>query len=309
MKQILYSLRSHLKADFRWDVYGTTALFLGFLVTLNYSINLEQGIIDSYRGNPIRILWYFLMYAFSYYGGTLIWIAYKKEWRRLQQAEFWLYSLFILGILGLDGGFYAYNDWSKQLFNGQIYNYAFHCLTNLTSVLTVFIPLGVFYYFIDRQRHCFYGFHFDGLHLRSYFLLVTLMIPLIGWASFQPDFLRFYPSYKDSNADEFFGVSPWVTTLIYEISYGFDFVATELIIRGFMVIGMALLIGRGAIVPMTVCYASMHFGKPVGETIGSIFGGYILGVIAFESRSIWGGIIVHVGVAWLMDAAAWLQKV
>ena len=59
---------------------------------------------------------------------------------------------------------------------------------------------------------------------------------------------------------------------------------------------------------MVVCYASLHFGKPLGETIGSIFGGYILGVLALQTRSIWGGIIVHVGVAWLMDLAALLQK-
>ncbi len=309
MKTFWNTLCNYLKTDFSWRVYGVTALFLILIITFNYSVSLEKSIIDSYRGNPIRILWYFLMYAFAYYGGVLIWVGIKKEGWRLLQPRFWVYSLFILVVLGLDGGFYAYNNWSKIIFEGQIYNYAFHCFTNLTSAFTVLIPLGIFYYFIDNQHHYFYGIQPKWSHLKPYLALVAMMIPLITWASFQPDFLRSYPSYEDSNADEFFGVSAWVTTLAYEIFYGFDFIITELMFRGFMVIGMAHLLGKGAILPMVVCYASLHFGKPLGETIGSIFGGYILGVIALESRSIWGGIIVHVGVAWLMDLAAWLQKV
>ncbi|CAN5226073.1 hypothetical protein BH23BAC1_BH23BAC1_38320 [soil metagenome] len=59
---------------------------------------------------------------------------------------------------------------------------------------------------------------------------------------------------------------------------------------------------------MVVLYAFYHFGKPPGETIGSIFGGYILGVIAMYTRSVMGGVLLHVGIAWLMDGFAFLQK-
>jgi membrane protease YdiL (CAAX protease family) len=91
------------------------------------------------------------------------------------------------------------------------------------------------------------------------------------------------------------------------LMYGYDFIPTELLFRGFMIIGMAHLLGRGALLPMVVCYATLHFGKPLGETIGSVFGGYILGVIALRSRSIWGGMFVHIGIAWAMELAAWIQ--
>jgi hypothetical protein len=90
MKNFWNTLRNHLKADFSWRVYGAMALFLIIIITFNYSISLEKGIIDSYRGNPIRIVWYFLMYAFAYYGGVLIWVGIQKEgWRllRLQRLE------------------------------------------------------------------------------------------------------------------------------------------------------------------------------------------------------------------------------
>ena len=51
----------------------------------------------------------------------------------------------------------------------------------------------------------------------------------------------------------------------------------------------------------------LHFGKPLGECISSVFGGYILGVIALYSRNIWGGVVLHMGVAALMELAAFSQ--
>jgi membrane protease YdiL (CAAX protease family) len=59
---------------------------------------------------------------------------------------------------------------------------------------------------------------------------------------------------------------------------------------------------------MVGLYVALHFGKPAGETIGSFFGGYILGVLAYKSKNIWGGIIAHMGIAWLMELFAYLQK-
>jgi hypothetical protein len=60
---------------------------------------------------------------------------------------------------------------------------------------------------------------------------------------------------------------------------------------------------------MISVYCFLHFGKPMGEAISSIFGGYILGVIAYNTKSISGGIIVHMGVAWMMDFFAYLQHI
>lgn len=49
MRPIWDALRKHLRQDFRWNLYGTLALFLVLFITFNYSVNLERGIIDSYR--------------------------------------------------------------------------------------------------------------------------------------------------------------------------------------------------------------------------------------------------------------------
>ena len=59
---------------------------------------------------------------------------------------------------------------------------------------------------------------------------------------------------------------------------------------------------------MSFDLTSIAIGAVAGALISSFFGGYILGVFAYYSRSIWGGIIVHMGIALLMDLAAVLAK-
>jgi len=74
-----------------------------------------------------------------------------------------------------------------------------------------------------------------------------------------------------------------------------------------MVIGMVGIMRRHAVLPMAVTYCFLHFGKPMAECISSFFGGYLLGVIAMYTRSIFGGCIIHMGIAFLMEAAAMIQ--
>jgi membrane protease YdiL (CAAX protease family) len=114
--------------------------------------------------------------------------------------------------------------------------------------------------------------------------------------------------YKTSGAHGHLGVPEWITTAIYEVAYGLDFITVEYLFRGFFVIGMITVLGRGAVLTMAVLYCVLHFGKPPGEAISSIAGGYILGVVAYETRSVWGGVIVHMGIAWTMEIVAYLQR-
>jgi hypothetical protein len=58
---------------------------------------------------------------------------------------------------------------------------------------------------------------------------------------------------------------------------------------------------------MASFYCVFHFGKPAGEAVGAFFGGYALGVLAIHSRSVLGGLIVHLGVAMLMETMGYLH--
>jgi membrane protease YdiL (CAAX protease family) len=42
----------------------------------------------------------------------------------------------------------------------------------------------------------------------------------------------------------------------------------------------------------------------MAETFGAIGAGLILGTLAMRTRSIWGGVLIHIGVAMTMDVLA-----
>ncbi|PKK35679.1 hypothetical protein BWI96_15320 [Siphonobacter sp. SORGH_AS_0500] len=308
MRKLITYLTDFIREDFKPSLYGVTALYMAAWITLNYTIDLEDSIIDSYRGSWIRLVLFFVLDVTVYLSVAAFWLFSHGKQTILKTQKFWLFSVFGLFIMAWWQDYTGYQKLTEFPVFEHIYSFAHYCFSNLSSALTIWLPLYIFYRWVDRQSSYFYGFRPDGASLKMYGLMLLLMVPLIGWASFQPSFLQTYPVYKGWGAAEALKVPNWVTALIFECCYGFDFISTELLIRGFLIIGMAQILGRGAVLPMVAVYACIHFGKPLGETIGSIFGGYILGILAYESRTIWGGIAIHLGVAWLMEMGAFLQK-
>ncbi len=308
MKALWQDLRNHLQTDFRLDLYAAVSGWAIVLLSINYYFDLEDSYIDSFQGKPVWPVLYVALYAIAYYVSVWLWTYFHRRPDIWRNQDFWFRSGWALVCYSVYAGFYGHSEWSRQLFDGQIYVFAYYCLHNLQSVLTIVLPLYLFYKLLDNQRSHFYGMLPKRKGLALYGLLLALMIPLITLASFQPDFLESYPTYRDTNANEFFGVPEWVTALIYELCYGWDFVPTELLFRGFLVIGMSRVLGNGAVLPMIVWYCSIHFGRPLGEAVSSLFGGYLLGVLALSTRSIWGGLLIHIGIAWGMEIAAFLQR-
>ena len=127
------------------------------------------------------------------------------------------------------------------------------------------------------------------------------MIPLIAVASTQPDFLTMYPKMKaiGNNAS-------WFQKLLFELSYGTDFITVELFFRGFLILAFIKWAGKDAILPMACFYCTIHFGKPLAECISSYFGGILLGIVVYNTRSIIGGLLVHLGIAWMMEWGGYL---
>lgn len=134
--------------------------------------------------------------------------------------------------------------------------------------------------------------------------MLLLMLPLLLLAGTQPDFLAVYPKMKNIAFLSNSGL--WFYKIIYELAYGTDFFTIELFFRGFLVLAFAKWAGKDAVLPMALFYCTIHFGKPLGECISSYFGGLILGAVTLQTRSIWGGLIVHLGIAWLMEVFGFL---
>ena len=308
LKKITYYLKQHWRADYHPGYYAAVVVFLAITIVLNYYYDVEDGVIDAYYGQSIRAFYYFLLYAFAYYSTVLIYTSFRGQWHWWRTPGFWLRSLFVLAVLGLDKSFHYHNYFIQTYLPSETWEYWIRLAKQLMGVLTVLLPLYLFYRLVDRQVKSFYGLTLKNFDATPYAAMLLFMVPLIVLASFNAGFLHTYPRYVETNVAAFWDVPGWIPALAYELAYGWDFVSIELLFRGFMVLGMAVVMGRAAVLPMVVTYAFLHFGKPPGETISSIFGGYILGVIAYQSRSVLGGVLIHVGVAWLMELAAYVQK-
>ena len=158
----------------------------------------------------------------------------------------------------------------------------------------------------DKQQP-FYGLSTKNFGWQPYAFMLVLMIPLVAVASTQPDFLSAYPKLKivlplPAGAENL----SWFYKLLFELSYGSDFFSIELFFRGFLILAFFKWTGKDAILPMVCFYCTIHFGKPLGECISSYFGGMLLGVVVYHTRSIYGGLIVHLGIAWLMELGGYL---
>lgn len=141
--------------------------------------------------------------------------------------------------------------------------------------------------------------------------MLAITAVIIGIGSFMGDIKDYYPRFQHAGMTGFLAENDWpkwLAVLVYEISYGSDFFSVELFFRGYLIFAFYRILGPYVVLPMIATYCFLHFGKPLGESISSIFGGYILGIIALNSRNIWGGILIHVGVAWTMELFGWLQN-
>ena len=307
MKKIWKFLAHHVKEDFNVRAYGLIFLFLVASVLVNYLFDFEDTYLDPLKGLP-KFFAYFLFYGFAYFSALLILHFTRKENTFFKKREFWIRSLLAIGLLSLDGSQPFLHEAINASFSVQIQYWTYKVLTNLVGLFFVMLPLLAFHRYYDNNENYYYGLRPHQFDTRPYFQLLLLMLPLIIGASFNDAFLRQYPMYKVTQAYTVLGVPEWVTVAAYEAVYGMDFINVELLFRGFLVIGMIAVLGRQAVLAMAVTYCYLHFGKPAGEAISSIFGGYILGVVAFETRSIWGGVIVHMGIAWSMELVAFIQK-
>jgi membrane protease YdiL (CAAX protease family) len=134
-------------------------------------------------------------------------------------------------------------------------------------------------------------------HLWIYALMFALILPAVIQASTTGAFRHTYPFYRMANRSMF-------DLLSWEGLYGIQFLSLEFFFRGFLLQGLRKAMGANAIFVMIVPYCMIHYGKPLPETFGAIFAGLILGTLAMRTRSIWGGVLIHIGVAVTMDVLA-----
>jgi hypothetical protein len=295
MKKI-FSFIADYAADIDKRILVLSMIFIAVLIYLNYQHGLENRLsrklplpFPNFTGHYILFL---CAFGFPYLLFYLI-----------QQKNYFAESQFILLLVLAPAIFAVKTSWNVNFnvsdtsaWNSYWNKIIYWPILLLTVSSILFILWKIF-----NSSESFYGLTVKNFDWKPYFIMLLIMVPLIAAASTQADFLSTYPKMKSITAIADTASRPWWYKLLYEISYGSDFVTIELFFRGFLILGFVQFAGKDAILPMACFYCTIHFGKPMAECISSFFGGILLGIIVYHTKSIVGGLIVHLGIAWLME--------
>ena len=165
----------------------------------------------------------------------------------------------------------------------------------------VLIPLVVMA--LMRERILDFNLRLRGFleHLPLYLFMFAVFFPVLYAASHTASFQHTYPFYKLANRS-------WFDFVAWELLYVAQFFALEFFFRGYILHGLRHRFGAASVLVMMVPYCMIHYGKPLPETLGAVGAGILLGTVAMRTRSIWGGVLIHVAVAVSMDSLSlWHQ--
>lgn len=294
MKKIAGQLK-HYIIEVDKKVFFFSALFIGTLIFLNYYLGIESR-IRSFNEIQQYCSW-FSIFIFSF--SLPYFIQYFRGKRNVfsnRQFVFLLIAAPAIFAWKISGN--VHFNISSQEEENSFWNHIIYWPFKL-----IFISASIFLIWrrFDRQQPL-YGLSKKNFEAKPYWILLLLMTPLIALAATQDDFLSIYPKFQSIGLRAHDG---W-RLVLYELSYGSDFFSIEFFFRGFIILAFTKWVGKDAILSMALFYCTIHFGKPLGECISSFFGGIILGVITYHTQSIYGGLMVHLGIAWLMEIAGYL---
>ncbi len=313
MKTLLQYFTRYTKTYFHWQLYLSVAVFLCICTYFNYLYDFEDSIIDAHSGSELKWLLMFLHMSFPFLVTCVFLYVYRinREWVR--SGEFWIKFFVGFLIISFDRQFYYFYELIEHLPRID-YVFAFKNISWGDSLIANVVPTLIFYYGYERSRDPdkhWYGLSLKQFDFKPYAILIVIVFIGMGIASFMSELNTYYPRYKFSGGSDFavlHNIPELFTVLAYELVYGSYYISVELFFRGFLVIAFARVLGGHAVIAMVGSYVFLHYGKPVAETISSAFGGYLIGILAYYTQRIWGGVILHIALAWSMELFAWLQN-
>lgn len=299
LKPVILYIRDYFR-QVNKQVLLLLSVFIAVLIFINYHYGLDGLIRKNSFG--IKLIAWYAVFAVAFIIPYALTALYNRN-NYIRQPLFIVLALiapliFSLKLtLGVPFHFSAEYNWD---------NYWNHIVYWPSLVIIITILLFVMWRIFDREQP-FYGLTAKDINWKPYWIMLLIMLPLIALASTQPDFLAVYPKLKSIQGIFNDNRTTIWHKLLFELSYGTDFITIELFFRGFLVLAFVKWAGKNAILPMACFYCTIHFGKPLGECISSYFGGIILGIVVYNTRSIYGGLMVHLGIAWLMELGGYVS--
>ena len=290
-----------IKKDFLPAKYLFAAVLAVLIVIAQVKFNIYGIIIAPTYDNGTSMLRIPIIYIMVYFLVLIPSLAMHGELWRLRQWQVWVFPTVLLAIDGAGQGFYGYMRWADE-HSTTFKDQAYLQLVGSFMFRSVFIVLMlcVFHKLTDG-RFGLYGLKCSSKYLRVYGIIYIMLLPMFLLVSFTPQFLDFYPKMHISYNDGACGWQRWQLIGLFELFYANDFIGVEGMFRGALVIGLARWLRCRAVLPMALAYMCIHLGKPDLELCSSVIGGYILGILAWRTRHLWGGIIIHLGIAMFFE--------
>lgn len=191
--------------------------------------------------------------------------------------------------------FFRINIFPQYQNNSDVYLYEYlYWFT--TDFITLFILAILIIKFVIKEDLKDYGLQSGnykaGLIISAIFLGAMLVI--IWFVSATPDFAAKYPHLQSTKDN-------WRDFYLYESGMLLYMIGWEFIWRGFMLFGLKEKFGYYSVLIQMIPFVILHNGKPVAETFGAIAGGIALGILALRTKSIYYGVITHIGVMFSID--------
>ena len=300
LNEIVQYTRSYYHAVFNRAYLCIILAVLTGIVCTKYFLHFHVAPVNGLQYFAARYCLYFFPYALAFllqYAFFPHLIYYKSRW-------FWLLLLLAPLFFSLRVSFNFQQNFIIKTGSENISYYWQAILKMVVRSLLLVVPVFIFWWMKDKKNQRPYGFN-SLKNSKVFFILLAFMVPLVVAAGFLPGFLKTYPVVlKIVGADLF---NKKAASLLFELCYAFDFFGIEFFFRGFLILALIRICGMHAIIPAAVFYCCIHLGKPMPEAISSFFGGLLLGIITYHNKSIWGGLIIHIGIAWLMEIVALFQ--
>jgi membrane protease YdiL (CAAX protease family) len=291
LKKLFATTVADLLQPAMFKKYAISFILIAVVCFLNYYTSVSFWL----RNVPFTyaLVWYSLIFFFFFTAGFLI----QNSNTVFQKGKLQLILVAAPILFALKVAIPFHKLLPDAL--GANYQRAFQQPMNWLGALILILPLLMLMHWLLEKKWDLYGSK-RTQSLKTYVLLVAFMLPLLVWASLQHDFSLVYPKAAIVGRQLGDAANP-LHYLLFETAYAADFFTIEFFFRGFLIVALSKLIGKQCLLPVALFYFSIHLGKPMMEAVSSFFGGLILGSISYNSKSIWGGLLVHISIALLME--------
>lgn len=262
--------------------FWTTCAYTLSIAAVNYYLYSLSQWKDTHSYNSL-IFWLLPL--------PVLWLLPKStnySFVKSTELYFWIW----LGMVLLDYSQILVEQYTKSPF---LYM-TLHC--TFWNVVYLIVPLVAILLKRASIETCALQVQMNTAEKRYLFFVLLGIVALTGYASFDREFVLYYPFVRTHNIQQ---------QLIYELSYGASFFGLELFFRGFTTHLAQKIFDYHGILFMMCFYVLLHLGKPMPECISAMFGAILLGTLSIQTHSITFGFIGHLTMAWSMDAWALWQ--